>query len=103
MTIMIDALDEIDSRTRFELFAFLAKVSRSTKTTVKILVSSRNESDIYGYFGGGENLYIDSTDNAKDIQQYVQHELSTRLLFGKASKDLITKVEEVLNEKAQGM
>lgn len=103
VTVLIDALDEIDSNLRFELFSFLVRVGRSTKTTLKIIVSSRNESDIYDYFGGGKNYYIDSSDNAKDIEQYVKHELSRRLLFGKASKDLIMKVEDLLNSKAQGV
>lgn len=103
VTVLVDALDEIDSNSRFELFSFLVRVGRSTKTTLKIIVSSRNESDIYDYFGGGKNYYIESSDNAKDIEQYVKHELSRRLLFGKASKALIMKVENLLNSKAEGM
>ena len=103
VTVLIDALDEIDSNSRFELFEFLVRVGRSTKTTLKIMVSSRNESDIYDYLGDRDNYYIDGSDNAKDIEQYVKHELSRRLLFGKASKDLTMKVENLLNSKAQGM
>ncbi len=103
VTVLIDALDEIDSNSRFEILSFLVRVVRSTKTTLKIIVSSRNESDIYDYLGGGKNYYIDSADNAKDIEQYVKHEISRRLLFGKASEDLILRVETLLNSKAQGM
>lgn len=103
VTILIDALDEIDSNSRFELLLFLVRVARSTKITLKMIVSSRNESDIYHYLGNGNNFYIDSSDNAKDIGQYVKHELARRLLFGRASKDLLKRVESLLNSKAQGM
>ena len=103
VTVLIDALDEIDSNSRYHLLSFLEKVGRSVKTTLKMMISSRNESDIYDHFGSGKSFYIDSADNARDIAQYVKHKLSTRLLFGKANKDLISRVEDLLNSKAQGM
>lgn len=103
VTILLDALDECEYQPRQSLFAFLTKLSCNPNTTVRILISSRSEPDVHEWFGGASNLFINATDNANDIQRYIQHELQARLLFGKAPKILREKVENSLNNKAHGM
>lgn len=74
VTILLDALDECEIKSRPKLFAFLAKLRCYPKTTVKILISSRNEPDVYECFGGVNNFSINAVDNADDIRRYVKHE-----------------------------
>jgi hypothetical protein len=70
---------------------------------VKIFVSSRNDPDIFEAFGGSSNLYIDASDNAEDIERFVEQEVERRLLGGKAEDGLKIRVKEALCRKAQGM
>lgn len=84
-------------------FAFLAKLCCNPKTAVKTLISSRTEPDIYECFGGLKKPPINATDNANNIQRYINHEVQTRLLFGKARGYLREKVENTLNNKTYGM
>ena len=56
VTIVLDALDEIDVLRRARMFRFLKKLVQPQRTVVKLLISSRNEPDILGYFGGSENF-----------------------------------------------
>ena len=103
VTIVLDALDEIDIRRRARMFRFLKRLVQPQRTVVKLLVSSRNEPDILGYFGGVENLYIEAKDNADDIRRYVVQEINNHLLMGQARDALKAKVEDVLVQKANGM
>ena len=103
VTLLLDALDECESSSRSNLFAFLTKLVRTQKSTVKILISSRNEWDIFEHFGRSNNFYINATDNAGDIKRYIKKEIENRLLSGKAKKEIKSEVEDTLNTKAQGM
>lgn len=103
VTIVIDALDECNSKKRGDLFRFLGDLLKLPGTIVKIFVSSRNEPDIFEVFGDSDNLYIDASNNAEDIRNFVEQEVETRLLGGKAEDGLKELVKRKLCEKAQGM
>lgn len=96
VTIVIDALDECNSKTRSEFFWFLEELSKFSGTVLKILVSSRNEPDILEVFGDSDNLYIDASNNAKDIRHFVEREVETRLLGGRAEVELKEVVKKTL-------
>jgi hypothetical protein len=102
-TIVLDALDECDPKTRAQLFSLLSKLAYRRDTKVKLLISSRNEPDILDQFGGSSNLYINAEDNADDIRKFVNKEIDSRLLHGKAREPLRARVKEELNRKSQGM
>jgi hypothetical protein len=104
VTLVIDGLDECSSRTRGELFLFLMDlVKQKLGPLIKILISSRNEPDIWDVFNYSSNLYIDASDNADDIKCFVEQEVDKRLLSGKAEDELKTRVKTKLCEKAHGM
>lgn len=103
VTIVIDALDECISQERGDLFHFLGDLLKCQGTVVKIFVSSRNEPDISEVFRDSENLYIEASHNAEDIKNFVEHEVDTRLLGGKAEDDLKELVKKTLCEKAHGV
>ena len=105
VTILLDALDEIDSKTRARFFGFLRKLTQQQPAVVKLLVSSRSEPDILDLFRGSDNFCIEAKHNTDDIRRYVAQEIGSRLLMpgGQAKKELRAKVENILVEKAAGM
>lgn len=103
VTLIIDALDECDVSGRSCLLDAFAKLTYNPITTVKTLVSSRNDPDIENHFSKIPSLSITATDNADDILKFVHKEISQRLLRGRASKQLRELVENDLNYKANGV
>ncbi|MCJ1381046.1 hypothetical protein MMC17_004155 [Xylographa soralifera] len=103
VTIIIDALDECQSQQREKLLRFLIKLIRESNAVLKILVSSRDGTEIADYFGTIGSLHIDASDNEADIREYVDVQIETRLLSGTANHELKAWVKTLLNAKAQGM
>ena len=107
-TIIIDALDECDPVLRGDLLDAFSEILQGSNGLIKMLVSSRNDRDIYYYLEGCLNLEIKATENQADINRYVISEVdrliqTKKLLFGKVSEDLQQHIKDVLCEKAQGM
>ncbi|KAK8138074.1 hypothetical protein PG984_001454 [Apiospora sp. TS-2023a] len=71
VTIVIDALDEVDSEDRYELTEALAELLQMSKSLVKIFVSSRDNPDIALALEGSPNVYIEADDNAIDIEAFM--------------------------------
>jgi hypothetical protein len=91
--IIIDALDECDPALRHSLFLALSRLIEKSATPLKVLVSSRDDGDIVHRLTNSPNLYINASDNRKDIQDYVHVQVSQaideeRLLCGEVSKSL---------------
>jgi len=70
-TIVIDALDEIDRKSRKPFLESLNTIAQASKNLVKIFVSSRNDDDITLELEAVPNLYIDAADNAGDIERLI--------------------------------
>ncbi|KAL9616329.1 MAG: hypothetical protein Q9160_008792 [Pyrenula sp. 1 TL-2023] len=70
--IVIDALDECDSRQRRLLLSALDEISSRSRDIVKIFVSSRDETDIAVYFSNGVTGKVTATDNAEDFRRFVE-------------------------------
>lgn len=104
-TIVIDGLDECESRQRTDLLKKLSELTRSSTSLVKIFISSREEIDIRMELEHVPNLYIDAQDNKYDIERFIRREIweRNRLLRGKASKGLKKRVTSKILEKANGM
>ena len=101
VTIVIDALDECDN-TRMALLETLTQLTYNPKRIVKTLVASRNDPDIDAHFSKVPNLTITATDNAPDIERFVEKEIGSRLLHGRARQDLVDRVGENLKQKSNG-
>ncbi|KAL9607780.1 MAG: hypothetical protein Q9167_007337 [Letrouitia subvulpina] len=82
VTLVIDALDECDAKGRSELLDIFTALTYNPSTTVKTIVSSRNDSDIESHFTKIPNLSITATDNAGDIMRFISEEINQRLLSG---------------------
>lgn len=106
MTIIIDALDECDPKTRPLLLEALKDIT--SRSPAKILISSRDDNDLDSQTSESLHLHIRDTDNSDDIKQYIcyQVEESIRnkiLLRGKISAELKQHIVTTLTEGAQGM
>lgn len=108
VSIVINALDECDEKTRHRLLSALTTIIREASGLVKIFVSSRDEKDIRPRLQDLPNLYIRANDNAEDIKRFVQKEVNEavaakRLLGGNLSADLAENIVRTLTSDAQGM
>lgn len=104
VTIIIDALDEVNSHTRSELIHNLETIFKKSATLVKIFVSSRDDQDITHQLQGYSELAI-KDGNSDDIERFTQLEVEklakTRSWqFKDVDQNWIT---EKLIEKANGM
>ncbi|KAH8817009.1 hypothetical protein F5884DRAFT_748483 [Xylogone sp. PMI_703] len=107
-TIVIDALDECDPECRHELFRALNEIIQKSSNIVKVFVTSRDDGDITCHLEGSPNIYIDSQDNAKDIERFITVEIEKavddkKLLHGNVSDHLKNLITETLKDGAQGM
>ncbi|RDW72196.1 hypothetical protein BP5796_08230 [Coleophoma crateriformis] len=107
-TIVIDALDECNPQTRHELFYAFNRFIQESPTLVKIFISSRDDHDIVHRLSKVPSLYINTSDNSSDIENYVRSQVAKaiseeRLLCGEVSQDLEEHIVQTLISKAQGM
>jgi hypothetical protein len=107
-TIIIDALDECDPARRHELLAGLDNIIQQSASLVKVFVSSRDDNDIVCRLNHSPNLFIRASDNSEDIERFVLSEVAQcikdkRLLSGRVSEGLKSRITATLEDGAQGM
>ncbi|KAJ5109321.1 hypothetical protein N7456_005996 [Penicillium angulare] len=111
-TIVVDALDECDPETRWELVDALESVADESDSLVKIFISSREEGDLRLSFEDNTDIQMGSLQNSEDIQKFVVFEtdrmVARKQLLGrikqKATKDELTQlIKENVAAKANGM
>ena len=73
-TIVIDALDERDPETRWELLEALDCILCHSVSLVKIFVSSRDDSDLKRGLENYPSLFLTPDRNSNDIQTFVNRE-----------------------------
>lgn len=105
--ILIDGLDEFQENKRHGLLSGLDSIISSGKP-IKLFISSRDEGDIVRQFQDYRNIYVSATKNGQDITNYVKVEVDKaidemRLIRGRVSSDLRSRIIESLTDKAQGM
>ncbi|KAI1415399.1 hypothetical protein F5Y13DRAFT_196737 [Hypoxylon sp. FL1857] len=104
VTLVLDALEEVDEQDRQELIDALKSLLRNSPNLLKIFISSRDNYDISLILEGSPNVYIDADDNAGDISAFIDDQLaSARLLRGKLSDSLRKEIIETLVRGARGM
>ncbi|KAI0105523.1 hypothetical protein GGR51DRAFT_192292 [Nemania sp. FL0031] len=104
VTLVLDALDEVNQESRQELLGALSKLVQESTTLVRIFISSRDNYDIALHLAGTPNIYIEATDNAEDISSFIEKKLTeARLLHGNLSPSLHTDIVNTLKGGANGM
>jgi hypothetical protein len=108
-TIIIDAMDECDPDTRYELLQALEELLQSASSLLKIFVSSRNDQDIVQMLTSYPNLEIASHRNSHDIALFVNIEVerltkARKLLRHSTSQaEMKTLIIDEVTEGAHGM
>ncbi|KAJ5240485.1 uncharacterized protein N7469_002076 [Penicillium citrinum] len=94
-TIVIDALDECDSGSRYELIDVIDYLTSQPTRPVKVFISSRPNPEILNQFEKTPDIDINASLNKSDIQKFLETELnklSKRIPFFRHLK------EEIVNE-----
>jgi hypothetical protein len=107
-TIVIDALDECQPNRRYELINALNDIIKKSANLVKVFVSSRDDIDIVLKLTEVPNIFINASDNRKDIEDFVYYEVdhaitNKRLLHGQVSDELKSRIINTLIDGANGM
>ncbi|KAL7267661.1 hypothetical protein RUND412_009742 [Rhizina undulata] len=105
--IIVDALDECNKETRYQLLVAFKKLCSSTKS-LKIFLTSRNDDDIRIELENESEVYIQPSDNSTDIELFVVAEFeeyisSKRLLSGNVRPELKETIIDTLIKGADGM
>ncbi|KAL9045134.1 MAG: hypothetical protein Q9214_001784, partial [Letrouitia sp. 1 TL-2023] len=107
ITIVIDALDELD-RDRGDLLNAFDEIVQSSSNLVKIFVSSRNDEDISDRYRCRANIEIDENCNRDDMNNFIHSSIdkaikNKKMLQGKVSSELKSDIIRTLTEKSQGI
>ena len=107
-TIVLDALDECQPQTRWQLLRALDRIVFNSDNLVKVFVSSRDDVDIVQSFEHAPSIRIAAADNYDDIERFVRSEVAQaasqkRLLHGQVSTALEEHIVSQLLKGAQGM
>ncbi|KAK6842958.1 hypothetical protein PG987_003818 [Apiospora arundinis] len=104
VTIIIDALDEVDGEGRQELMDILSELLQDSNSLVKVFISSRDSADIALSLEGSPNVYIEAEDNTLDVETFITDRLAkAKLLHGKLPDTLHTEISDTLLSGAKGM
>lgn len=108
ITIVVDALDEIDEAERGDLFRSLETIRQGSLNVAKIFVSSRNDGDIFETFEQNPGIAIEERMNGNDGSTFaalkVQEAIrKKRLLRGRVSPSLQDEIVATLIQGAHGM
>lgn len=71
VTLVLDALDEVDPDSRQELLDALSNMTQHSTSLIRIFISSRSNYDIQLHLSGTPNVYIEADDNAEDIASFM--------------------------------
>ena len=108
-TIILDALDECSSETRYLLLEALQEILNQSQGLVKLFVSSREEGDLVCELRDYPSLKISSYRNSKDIKAFVETEVEMlvakrRILRNSnARNEIKALIIKRLLEKADGV
>ncbi|CAI7649488.1 unnamed protein product [Penicillium bialowiezense] len=100
--IILDALDECDDYSRWQLIDVIRDLASKSDRPLKVFISSRPESDIKARFSG-KNIEIQAINNQGDIEKFVNAEIDKPRRWGPISADLRSEIVQVLCEDSQGM
>ncbi len=103
-TLILDAMDECDERVRLELIDVFNRLVE-TCDDLKILISSRENTDIQRQLQKEVNIGIQATDNHDDIYKFVMSTIAlSRVERPKPlPKDLQEEITTTILDKSKGM
>ena len=107
-TICIDALDEVETKTRLHLLKALKNIIEKSKNLVKVFATTRMDPDILQQFEIFPRIELEPGDNMGDIIQFVKKKLQSNiddglLLGGGVSDELKAEICDALCRRSRGM
>ena len=107
-TIVLDAIDEVQPKSRYELVKGLQQIIRDSGSVVKIFVTSRDDDQVLSLLTNAIMLRIDAENNRTDIESFVRDQValainSRRLLGGDVSRKLQADLSQALTDSAGEM
>ena len=107
-TIIVDALDECQLQSRWQLFKALDRLVYESGNLVKVFVSSRDDGDILKKLKHSPKIPIAVSDNHEDIDRFTRSEIAQtfsdgRLLNGGISSRFEQHIISTLIRDARGM
>ncbi|KAH7160654.1 hypothetical protein EDB81DRAFT_782712 [Dactylonectria macrodidyma] len=102
-TIVLDALDECDPASRWQLVGMIQDLISKSERPLKVFISSRSEDDIKRHFASRPTVEIQATDNQGDIEKFVNAEIDRPRQWGPISPSLRRDIVETLFQRSQGM
>ncbi|RBQ71331.1 hypothetical protein FVER14953_13197 [Fusarium verticillioides] len=100
--IIVDALDECDKDSRWELLEALAAITNENHG-VRLFVSSRTDDDIQRHFQEKPIIKIFAADNSDDINLFVRQRLSQDSRWNDLGPHVHRDIESVFRNKSEGM
>ena len=107
-TVCIDALDEVETKTRLLLLQALKSIIEKSKNLVKIFATTRMDTDILRQFEMFPRIELQPDDNIGDINRFVEKKLQSAvdggiLLDGEVPDELKVEICDVLCMRSKGM
>jgi hypothetical protein len=102
-TLVLDALDECDPGSRDRLVEMIELLLSSSKSLLRVFISSRPDADIRDRFLSRPNIEIQATDNQEDIKKFVNEEIVKHRRWNKISAQLREDVVKTLLARSEGM
>jgi hypothetical protein len=102
-TLVLDALDECDPGSRNRLVEMIKLLLSSSKSLLRVFISSRPNADIRDRFISRPNIEIQATNNQEDIKKFVNEEIIKHRRWNKISAQLREDVVETLLAQSEGM
>ncbi|EPE05436.1 nacht and ankyrin domain protein [Ophiostoma piceae UAMH 11346] len=99
-TIVLDALDECELRSRIELVEAIKQLLSQAKKPLRVFLSSRPAGDL---FVNVPIIEIQATDNQNDIQKFVHGEIVKHPRWQYMSTELRENIETTILTQSQGM
>ncbi|KAL8992531.1 MAG: hypothetical protein Q9169_007030 [Polycauliona sp. 2 TL-2023] len=104
--VVIDAIDEVQPKGRYELFTALQQTVKDSSSIVKILVTSRNDDQVFCLLDDAPTLRIGLDHQRADVQAFVHDQIalavkSNRLLGGTVSSQLRADLSQALINSAE--
>jgi len=107
-TIILDAIDEVQPKSRYELVKALQQISRDSGSVVKIFATSRDDDQVLSLLTDASTLRIDAEKNRADMENFVHDHVALainnrRLLGGDVSSKLQADLSQALIDGAGEM
>jgi hypothetical protein len=106
--IIIDAIDEIDVMDRHLLLKELIALRDDSSRVTKMLVSSRDDTNLTQWLEGAPELRLQASLTEADMERFIRHRVSTavdnkQLLDGVVDPSFQSQLESYLLDRADGM